>query len=166
MHSRPAVCGCSPVGTLPEGCDDTGHCPCRPEFNGPHCDRCRLGYHGYPECHGERVALLGLRAGGRATSGAQGMTPSPLQPAPVTPGAPWTSCVGWAGCAAAARATREPRARSAAPASTASPTVPVSALGGGGGQGREGACSPCADSPSSPSCSLPLLPRRFPARSL
>ncbi|MXQ85102.1 hypothetical protein E5288_WYG004112 [Bos mutus] len=51
MHSRPAVCGCSPVGTLPEGCDDAGRCLCRPEFNGPHCDHCRLGYHGYPECH-------------------------------------------------------------------------------------------------------------------
>ena len=64
MHSRPAVCGCSPVGTLPEGCDDAGRCLCRPEFNGPHCDHCRLGYHGYPECHGEWVALVGLRGGG------------------------------------------------------------------------------------------------------
>lgn len=138
LHSRSAVCGCSPVGTLPEGCDATGRCLCRPEFNGAHCDRCRLGYHGYPECHGERVALVGLWAGGRATAGAQSMTPSPLQPAPVTPGDPWTSYVGQAGYAAAVLAMREPPARSAAPASTASPTVLVSALVGGGGGGREG----------------------------
>ncbi|MBZ3880868.1 Laminin subunit alpha-5, partial [Sciurus carolinensis] len=45
------LCGCSVVGTLPEGCDESGHCPCRPGFDGPHCDRCQLGHHSYPDCH-------------------------------------------------------------------------------------------------------------------
>ncbi|XP_023375663.1 laminin subunit alpha-5, partial [Pteropus vampyrus] len=40
----------SPAGTLPEGCDEAGRCPCRPGFDGPHCDRCRPGHHGYPDC--------------------------------------------------------------------------------------------------------------------
>ncbi|XP_055964055.1 laminin subunit alpha-5 [Sorex fumeus] len=44
------LCGCSLVGTLPEGCDQEGHCLCRPGFAGPHCDRCGPGHHGYPEC--------------------------------------------------------------------------------------------------------------------
>ena len=55
------VCGCSPVGTLPEGCDEAGRCPCRPGFDGPHCDRCSPGHHGYPDCHGERRARAGPR---------------------------------------------------------------------------------------------------------
>uniref|UniRef100_F7GGL1 Laminin subunit alpha-5 n=1 Tax=Monodelphis domestica TaxID=13616 RepID=F7GGL1_MONDO len=46
----PVVCGCSPVGTLPEGCDESGRCLCRPEFDGLHCDSCRVGYHSYPHC--------------------------------------------------------------------------------------------------------------------
>uniref|UniRef100_A0A8C9DFC9 Laminin subunit alpha-5 n=1 Tax=Prolemur simus TaxID=1328070 RepID=A0A8C9DFC9_PROSS len=50
------VCGCSPAGTLPGGCDEAGHCPCRPEFAGPHCDRCRPGYHSFPDCRGEQTA--------------------------------------------------------------------------------------------------------------
>ncbi|VTJ56644.1 Hypothetical predicted protein [Marmota monax] len=45
------LCGCSAVGTLPEGCNEAGHCPCRPGFDGPHCDRCQLGHHSYPDCH-------------------------------------------------------------------------------------------------------------------
>ncbi|ELK25850.1 Laminin subunit alpha-5 [Myotis davidii] len=44
------MCGCSTAGTLPQGCDEAGHCLCRPEFDGPHCDRCRPGHHGYPDC--------------------------------------------------------------------------------------------------------------------
>lgn len=54
LHS--VVCGCSPAGTLPEGCDEAGRCLCRPEFDGPHCDRCRPGHHGYPDCRGEQRA--------------------------------------------------------------------------------------------------------------
>lgn len=60
----PAVCGCSPAGTLPEGCDEAGRCPCRPEFDGPRCDRCRQGHHGYPDCHGEQWAGVGSAPGG------------------------------------------------------------------------------------------------------
>lgn len=143
----PAVCGCSPTGTLPEGCDDAGRCPCRPEFDGPHCDRCRPGHHSYPECHGEQRASGALGGVGGPPAGPQGLTPSPLQPAPATPGVPWTSCAGQAGCAAATPATRVPPARSAAQASTASPTVPVSALAGGG-RGR--ACAHRVLTPRSP----------------
>lgn len=59
-----AVCGCSPAGTLPQGCDKAGRCPCRPEFDGPHCDRCRPGHHGYPDCRGEQRAGRGWGLGG------------------------------------------------------------------------------------------------------
>ncbi|XP_053101455.1 laminin subunit alpha-5 isoform X2 [Hemicordylus capensis] len=44
------LCGCSAVGTLPEGCDASGRCYCRPEYDGPHCDQCSFGYHSYPHC--------------------------------------------------------------------------------------------------------------------
>uniref|UniRef100_I3MWP1 Laminin subunit alpha-5 n=1 Tax=Ictidomys tridecemlineatus TaxID=43179 RepID=I3MWP1_ICTTR len=57
------VCGCSAVGTLPEGCDEAGHCPCRPGFDGPHCDRCQLGHHSYPDCHGVQPRLPRLPPG-------------------------------------------------------------------------------------------------------
>ena len=50
--SPSAVCGCSSVGSLPEGCDASGRCLCRPEFQGPRCEQCRSGFHSYPNCQG------------------------------------------------------------------------------------------------------------------
>ncbi|XP_024119648.2 laminin subunit alpha-5 isoform X2 [Oryzias melastigma] len=44
------LCGCSTVGSLPEGCDDSGRCLCRPEFQGPRCEQCRSGFHSFPNC--------------------------------------------------------------------------------------------------------------------
>ncbi|XP_042318376.1 laminin subunit alpha-5, partial [Sceloporus undulatus] len=44
------LCGCSAVGTLPEGCDASGRCYCKPEYDGLRCDHCSLGYHSYPHC--------------------------------------------------------------------------------------------------------------------
>ncbi|XP_066558405.1 laminin subunit alpha-5 isoform X2 [Amia ocellicauda] len=44
------LCGCSSVGSLPEGCDLSGRCLCRPEFDGPRCEQCRSGFHSYPNC--------------------------------------------------------------------------------------------------------------------
>ncbi|XP_030589628.1 laminin subunit alpha-5 isoform X2 [Archocentrus centrarchus] len=44
------LCGCSSVGSLPEGCDAAGRCLCRPEFQGPRCEQCRSGFHSYPNC--------------------------------------------------------------------------------------------------------------------
>ncbi|XP_060889323.1 laminin subunit alpha-5-like, partial [Labrus mixtus] len=43
-------CGCSTVGSLPEGCDASGRCLCKPEFQGPRCEQCRSGFHSYPNC--------------------------------------------------------------------------------------------------------------------
>lgn len=144
------VCGCSPAGTLPEGCDEAGRCPCRPEFDGPHCDHCRPGYHGYPDCRSERRAGKGLGESGGPPTGAHGLTLCPLQLATATPRVPWTSSVGQAGCAAAALATRAPPARSVVLASTASLPVPVSVFAGG----PEGRCVPlCAHTLSpTPAC--------------
>uniref|UniRef100_A0A8C3PFP2 Laminin subunit alpha 5 n=1 Tax=Chrysemys picta bellii TaxID=8478 RepID=A0A8C3PFP2_CHRPI len=31
-------------------CDSGGRCFCRPEFDGPRCDQCSMGYHSYPRC--------------------------------------------------------------------------------------------------------------------
>uniref|UniRef100_A0A8C4TQL5 Laminin subunit alpha 5 n=1 Tax=Falco tinnunculus TaxID=100819 RepID=A0A8C4TQL5_FALTI len=45
------LCGCSAVGTLPEGCDSVGRCFCRPEFAGPRCEHCSPGHHSYPHCY-------------------------------------------------------------------------------------------------------------------
>uniref|UniRef100_A0A3Q3EKF8 Laminin, alpha 5 n=1 Tax=Labrus bergylta TaxID=56723 RepID=A0A3Q3EKF8_9LABR len=45
-----SVCGCSTVGSLPEGCDASGRCLCKPEFQGPRCEQCRSGFHSYPNC--------------------------------------------------------------------------------------------------------------------
>ncbi|XP_053562862.1 laminin subunit alpha-5 isoform X2 [Bombina bombina] len=44
------VCGCSPVGTVPEGCDASGRCFCKPQYDGPRCEQCIVGYHSYPYC--------------------------------------------------------------------------------------------------------------------
>ncbi|KAM3618812.1 uncharacterized protein V6R79_025116 [Siganus canaliculatus] len=44
------LCGCSQVGSLPEGCDASGRCLCKPEFQGPRCEQCRSGFHSYPNC--------------------------------------------------------------------------------------------------------------------
>nr|XP_046253250.1 laminin subunit alpha-5 isoform X2 [Scatophagus argus] len=44
------LCGCSAVGSLPEGCDASGGCLCKPEFQGPRCEQCRSGFHSYPDC--------------------------------------------------------------------------------------------------------------------
>ncbi|XP_061114000.1 laminin subunit alpha-5 isoform X1 [Conger conger] len=44
------LCGCSTVGSLPEGCDAWGRCLCRSEFQGPRCEQCRSGFHSYPNC--------------------------------------------------------------------------------------------------------------------
>ncbi|XP_066443017.1 laminin subunit alpha-5 [Eleutherodactylus coqui] len=44
------LCGCSHVGTLPEGCDERGRCYCKPEYDGPRCEQCSAGYHSYPYC--------------------------------------------------------------------------------------------------------------------
>ncbi|XP_059188801.1 laminin subunit alpha-5 isoform X2 [Centropristis striata] len=44
------LCGCSSVGSLPEGCDVSGRCLCKPEFQGPRCEQCRSGFHSYPNC--------------------------------------------------------------------------------------------------------------------
>uniref|UniRef100_A0AAQ4S3F6 Laminin subunit alpha-5 n=1 Tax=Gasterosteus aculeatus aculeatus TaxID=481459 RepID=A0AAQ4S3F6_GASAC len=44
------LCGCSTVGSLPEGCDASGRCLCKPEFQGPRCEQCKSGFHSYPNC--------------------------------------------------------------------------------------------------------------------
>uniref|UniRef100_A0A8C8DVN0 Laminin, alpha 5 n=1 Tax=Oryzias sinensis TaxID=183150 RepID=A0A8C8DVN0_9TELE len=44
------LCGCSTIGSLPEGCDASGRCLCRPEFQGPRCEQCRSGFHSFPNC--------------------------------------------------------------------------------------------------------------------
>ncbi|KAK1157833.1 hypothetical protein AOXY_G24001 [Acipenser oxyrinchus oxyrinchus] len=44
------LCGCSTVGSVPEGCDPSGRCLCKPEFTGPRCELCKSGFHSYPNC--------------------------------------------------------------------------------------------------------------------
>ncbi|KAM6929230.1 laminin subunit alpha-5 [Lycodopsis pacificus] len=44
------LCGCSTLGSLPEGCDASGRCLCKPEFQGLRCEQCRSGFHSYPNC--------------------------------------------------------------------------------------------------------------------
>lgn len=44
------LCGCSTVGSLPEGCDSSGRCLCKAEFQGPRCEQCRSGFHSFPNC--------------------------------------------------------------------------------------------------------------------
>ncbi|XP_026553187.1 laminin subunit alpha-5 isoform X1 [Pseudonaja textilis] len=53
------LCGCSPIGTLPEGCDASGKCYCRPEYGGFNCDQCSFGYHSYPHCQACSCDLRG-----------------------------------------------------------------------------------------------------------
>uniref|UniRef100_A0A671Z2E7 Laminin, alpha 5 n=1 Tax=Sparus aurata TaxID=8175 RepID=A0A671Z2E7_SPAAU len=53
-------CQCS-VGSLPEGCDASGRCLCRPEFQGPRCEQCRSGFHSYPNCQACQCSAEGSR---------------------------------------------------------------------------------------------------------
>ncbi|XP_015276228.1 PREDICTED: laminin subunit alpha-3 [Gekko japonicus] len=46
--------GCIPCSCNPEhsnGCEEgSGHCYCKPNYQGKHCDQCAEGYHGFPFC--------------------------------------------------------------------------------------------------------------------
>ncbi|KAM9296559.1 laminin subunit alpha-5 [Gastrophryne carolinensis] len=53
------LCGCSAVGTLPQGCDASGRCFCKPEYEGPRCEQCVSGYHSYPYCQACSCDLRG-----------------------------------------------------------------------------------------------------------
>ncbi|XP_039591850.1 laminin subunit alpha-5 isoform X1 [Polypterus senegalus] len=44
------LCGCSIVGSMPEGCDLSGRCICKPGFDGPRCEQCKSGFHAFPNC--------------------------------------------------------------------------------------------------------------------
>uniref|UniRef100_A0A8D3ECX5 Laminin subunit alpha 3 n=1 Tax=Scophthalmus maximus TaxID=52904 RepID=A0A8D3ECX5_SCOMX len=55
------VCGCSSVGSLPEVCDLSGRCLCKPEFQGPRCEQCRSGFHSYPNCQACQCSAEGSR---------------------------------------------------------------------------------------------------------
>uniref|UniRef100_A0AAQ6AMH3 Laminin subunit alpha-5 n=1 Tax=Amphiprion ocellaris TaxID=80972 RepID=A0AAQ6AMH3_AMPOC len=55
------MCGCSTVGSLPEGCDASGRCLCKPEFQGPRCEQCRSGFHSYPDCQACQCSPEGSR---------------------------------------------------------------------------------------------------------
>uniref|UniRef100_A0A3Q3WGN0 Uncharacterized protein n=1 Tax=Mola mola TaxID=94237 RepID=A0A3Q3WGN0_MOLML len=55
------LCGCSSVGSLPEGCDASGRCVCRPQFHGPRCEQCKSGFHSYPNCQACQCSAEGSR---------------------------------------------------------------------------------------------------------
>ncbi|XP_050306912.1 laminin subunit alpha-1 [Anthonomus grandis grandis] len=47
-------CDCSPFGTTEQICVQygslAGTCKCKPEYDGPKCDKCAPGFRGYPQC--------------------------------------------------------------------------------------------------------------------
>ncbi|KAI1902257.1 hypothetical protein AGOR_G00042840 [Albula goreensis] len=53
-------CACTTEGTLPQVCEASGRCLCRPEVEGPGCDRCRPGYHSFPNCQACRCEGVGV----------------------------------------------------------------------------------------------------------
>ncbi|CAH1980446.1 unnamed protein product [Acanthoscelides obtectus] len=44
------ACNCDQVGSVELECDIEGKCRCRVGYKGDKCDRCALGYDGYPRC--------------------------------------------------------------------------------------------------------------------
>uniref|UniRef100_A0A667ZLV8 Laminin subunit alpha 3 n=1 Tax=Myripristis murdjan TaxID=586833 RepID=A0A667ZLV8_9TELE len=52
------LCVCDYSGSVHEVCDASGRCLCRHGVEGERCDRCRPGYHSFPNCQGEREALF------------------------------------------------------------------------------------------------------------
>uniref|UniRef100_A0A3B4G0T2 Laminin subunit alpha 3 n=1 Tax=Pundamilia nyererei TaxID=303518 RepID=A0A3B4G0T2_9CICH len=48
------TCICDYRGTLGGICDALGRCLCQQSVEGERCDRCRPGYHSFPNCRGER----------------------------------------------------------------------------------------------------------------
>ena len=48
------ACDCDPTGSTLEMCEgDTGICLCKPGYGGGMCDRCDVGFFGYPYCIGK-----------------------------------------------------------------------------------------------------------------
>ncbi len=49
------ACDCDQYGSTPEICDiDSGICLCRENYGGARCDRCDVGFTGYPDCVGKK----------------------------------------------------------------------------------------------------------------
>lgn len=45
-----SACGCSAEGSVSPKCNQFGVCECQMNYDGPRCDRCKLGYYSYPRC--------------------------------------------------------------------------------------------------------------------
>ena len=51
------ACECDPTGSTLEMCDgDTGICLCKTGYGGSMCDRCDVGFYGYPYCVGKYLS--------------------------------------------------------------------------------------------------------------
>lgn len=44
------VCTCDPRTSLDSNCNAAGQCHCKPNYTGPRCESCALGYYSYPTC--------------------------------------------------------------------------------------------------------------------
>lgn len=158
------VCGCSPAGTLPEGCDEAGRCPCRPGFDGPHCDRCRPGHHGYPDCRGEQGGRAGLGPGlGRGHPRVPRPDPLPLAACSCDPRGALDEVCGAGGLCRCRPGYTGATCQECSPGHHGFPACARKCPRGRRACGR--AC-PNAHPPAPCAPSLPLLCGRLPARSL
>ena len=46
------ACHCDEYGSVNDSCDETGACTCKADYGGKHCDNCREGMYGFPNCEG------------------------------------------------------------------------------------------------------------------
>lgn len=59
FNEGPLACKCNPTGSKSTFCEQFGgQCPCVPNVVGRICNRCRLGYSGFPRCKREYFKFL------------------------------------------------------------------------------------------------------------
>lgn len=59
FNGGPLACKCNPIGSKSSFCVQFGgQCPCLPNVVGRICNRCRLGYSGFPRCKREYVKFI------------------------------------------------------------------------------------------------------------
>ena len=43
-------CHCLPIGSKNGQCDKNGKCPCKDNYDGEKCNKCKIGFKNFPRC--------------------------------------------------------------------------------------------------------------------
>lgn len=164
----PPDCDCSAAGTQGNACrkdPQVGHCVCKPNFQGTHCELCAPGFYS-PGC--QRESSPGPAASPR---GAQepdpSVTSSSLQPASAPALVWWTEPVTVTQASArAGQASRGPHVTAVPPATSTSPSASVSMAPPAGRREWGWVWAAGSGTRALSACSVWLQPRGDPPRGL